>query len=242
MNLMALQTRTVEYTHNDVLLEAFMAWDDSATGPRPGVLVSHAFRGRESFECDRAVALAGMGYVGFALDLYGKGVQATTSEEAFGLMGAFTEDRVMLQSRLAACLATAQAQPEIDAQQLAAIGYCFGGLCALDMARSGLPLAGVVSFHGLLLPPGNTEDNAITTRILVEHGWDDPMVPPEQVLDFTREMSVAGADWQLHAHGNTVHAFTNPDANDAEFGTVYNADAERRSWQSLENFLGELFG
>ena len=238
---MTIQTRTVEYTHQDVLLEGYLAWDDAHSGPRPGVVVSHAFRGREDFECQRAEDLAGLGYVGFALDLYGKGVLAETTEEASALMSGFLEDRPMLQSRLLAAVSVAGEQPEVDADKLAAMGYCFGGLCVLDMARVNAPLTGVVSFHGLLIAPGNTEGAQISSRVLAEHGWDDPMVPPEQVLAFTEEMTAAGADWQLHGHGGTVHAFTNPEANDPDFGTVYNAAAHRRSWQSLENFLAELF-
>ncbi len=239
---MAIQTRTVEYTHEGDLLEALLAWDDAQAGPRPGILVSHAFRGREPYEDGRAEQLAGMGYVGFALDLYGKGVHAETKEEAFEQMGRFTGDRAFLQSRLLACVEAAAAQAEIDGDQLAAIGYCFGGLCVLDMARAGAPLAGVCSFHGILGAPDDSPGNSINARILVEHGWDDPMVPPEQVVAFAAEMTAAGADWQLHGHGGTVHAFTNPEANDPDFGTVYREEADRRSWQSLQNFLTELFG
>jgi len=238
---MAVQTRTVEYTHEGDVLEAYLAWNDTQAGPRPGVLICHAFRGREDYECSRAEQLAGLGYVGLALDLYGKGVIAREKEEAFALMRPFTENRPRLQSRLAACVETARAQEEIDAGKLVAIGYCFGGLCALDIARTGLPVAGVCGFHGILGAPGNTEGNAIKARVLVEHGWDDPMVPPEQVLAFAEEMTAAGADWELHAHGNTVHAFTNPEANDPDFGTVYREAADRRSWRSLKNFLDELF-
>jgi dienelactone hydrolase len=238
---MAIRTRSVDYQHDGTILEGLLAWDDSLPGPRPGVLVSHAFRGREDFECGKAEKLAELGYVGFALDLYGKGVKAETREQAFELMNGFTADRPRLQDRLAACVVACAAQPEVDEQRLAAIGFCFGGLCVLDMVRSGLPLTGVASFHGILGAPGNTADNAIASRILVEHGWDDPMATPEQVLAFAEEMKAAGADWQLHAHGGTVHSFTNPAANDADFGTVYNAAADRRSWQSLALFLEELF-
>jgi len=238
---MAIQTRTVEYEHEGDTLEALVAWDDAQSGPRPGILVCHAFRGREPYENGRAEQLAAMGYVGFALDLYGKGVQAETKEEAFEYMNRFTGDRELLQRRLLACVETAAAQPEIDGNNLAAIGYCFGGLCALDLARCGAAVAGVCSFHGILGAPDNTAGNHISARVLVEHGWDDPMVPPEQVVAFAEEMTGAGADWQLHGHGATVHAFTNPEANDPDFGTVYDADADRRSWQSLQNFLAELF-
>jgi dienelactone hydrolase len=238
---MTIQTRTVEYTHQDVVLEAYMAWDDALSDPRPCVIVSHAFRGREPFECQRAEDLAALGYVGFALDLYGKGVMAESVEEASALMSTFLEDRPMLQDRLLAAVAVAGEQAEVDAGRLAAMGYCFGGLCVLDLARINAPLAGVISFHGLLAAPDNTGDGPISPRVLVEHGWDDPMAPPEQVLAFAEEMTASGADWQLHGHGGTMHAFTNPEANDPDFGTVYNAAAHRRSWQSLLNFLEELF-
>ncbi len=238
---MAIQTRLIEYTHEGEVLEAFVAWDEMQSEPRPGVLVSHAFRGREEFECGRAVELAKMGYVGFALDLFGKGVQAQTTEEAFELMNRFTNDRELLHRRLAACVEVAQGQPEIDARRMAAIGYCFGGLCVLDMARTDLPLEGVCSFHGILAPPEKPTGKQVRARVLVEHGWSDPMVQPDAVIAFAEEMDAAGADWQLHGHGGAVHAFTNPDANDADFGTVYNAAADRRSWASLSNFLEELF-
>ena len=238
---MTIQTRTVDYIHQGLALEGYLAWDDSHSGPRPCVVISHAFRGREEFECQRAEDVAGLGYVGFALDLYGKGVLAETTEQASAMMAPFLEDRPLLQDRLLASVAVAGEQPEVDSDQVAAMGYCFGGLCVLDLARINAPLAGVISFHGLLVPAGNTGDAQITPRVLVEHGWDDPMVPPEQVVAFAQEMTAAGADWQLHGHGGTVHAFTNPKANDPDFGTVYNADAHRRSWQSLQNFLAEIF-
>ena len=238
---MPIQTRLIEYTHEGEVLEAFMAWDEMQAEAKPGVLVSHAFRGREEFECGRAVELAKMGYVGFALDLYGKGVIAEDTDQAFELMNRFTGDRDLLQRRLAACIDIAKGQPEIDPRRLAAIGYCFGGLCVLDMARADLPVAGVCSFHGILAPPEKPTGKDIHAKVLVEHGWSDPMVPPEQVVSFAEEMDAGGADWQLHGHGGCVHAFTNPDANDADFGTVYNQAAEQRSWASLGLFLAELF-
>jgi dienelactone hydrolase len=156
-------------------------------------------------------------------------------------MNRFTGDRDLLQRRLAACIDIAKGQPEIDPRRLAVIGYCFGGLCALDVARADLPVAGVCSFHGILSPPEKPTGKTIRAKVLVEHGWSDPMVTPEQVVAFAEEMDAAGADWQLHGHGGAVHAFTNPDADDADFGTVYHEAADRRSWQSLGLFLEELF-
>lgn len=237
---MSIQTRSIDYHHNGVLLEGLLAWDDATNGPRPAVLVSHAWAGRDEFATAKAKALAELGYVGFALDMYGKGVLGSGPEENAKLMNPFMEDRALLQGRQAAALETVRQQPEVDAGRVAAIGFCFGGLCVLDLARSGADLRGVVSFHGLLNPPGNTEGNRIKAKILALHGYDDPMGPPEQVLALADELSRGGADWQIHAYGGTVHAFTNPKANDPGFGTVYKQEADRRSWQSMGNFLAEV--
>ena len=133
------------------------------------------------------------------------------------------------------------AQDEVDGSRLAATGYCFGGLCVLDLARTGRDFRGAVSFHGLFNSPGNTGGNAINAKVLALHGWDDPMVPPESVVELASEMTAAGADWQIHAYGHTAHGFTNPKANMPDHGLFYQADADRRSWQALECFLRELF-
>lgn len=239
---MSIQTRLVEYSDGDVLLEGMLAWDDSVDEVRPGILVSHAWRGRSEFEDGKAVKLAALGYVAFALDLYGKGVHGNSVEENSALMQPFIDDRAMLQHRLLLSLGVLREQHEVDASKVAAIGYCFGGLCALDIARTGEDLAGVVSFHGLLGAPPDTGGNPIKARVLVLHGWDDPMAPPEDVLALSRELSKQGADWQLQAYGSTMHAFTNPAANDRAMGTVYNPSADRRSWVAMRNFLDELFG
>lgn len=239
---MSLNHRLIEYSDGDTVLEGRLVWDDSVAGPRPGILVAHAWAGRSDFEDDKADALAVLGYTAFAIDLYGKGVRGSSTEENAALMQPFLDDRAMLQNRLLVSLETLRAQNEVDASNTAAIGFCFGGLCVLDIARTGEDLAGVVSFHGLFPAPGNTEGNTVKARVLALHGWDDPMAPPESVIGLATEMSAMNADWQLHAHGNTMHAFTNPDANDPEMGTVYDAKADRRSWQAMTNFLDELFG
>jgi dienelactone hydrolase len=225
----------------DTVLEGFLAWDDAVDGPRPGVMVSHAWAGRGELEDGKAIALAELGFAGFALNLYGKGVQGTSTEENAALMQPFLDDREMLQQRLLLSLNTMREQPEVDAGKVAAIGFCFGGLCVLDLARTGEDLAGVVSFHGLFGSPGNTAGNTIRAKVLACHGWDDPMATPDQVLGLAEEMTGQGADWQLHAYGNTMHAFTNPEANDPGFGTVYNERADRRSWAAMTNFLNEIF-
>jgi len=239
---LSIETRTIDYLDGDVVLEGLLAWDSAAKGPRPGVMVSHAWAGRSALEDGKAVALAELGYTGFALNLYGKGVLGGSTDENAALMQPFLDDRVMLQKRMLISLNTLREQPEVDASQVAAIGFCFGGLCVLDLARTGEDLAGVVSFHGLFGSPGNTADNEIRAKVLALHGWDDPMSPPDQVVGLAVELSGQKADWQLHAYGNTMHAFTNPEANDPDFGTVYNAVADKRSWTAMSNFLAELFG
>ena len=218
-----------------------MAWDDSSRDTRPAVLISHAWAGRGELEEHRAEQLAELGYVGFALDMYGKDKRGASKEENAALMQPLIDDRTVLQRRMNLALDVCRKQKEVDANRVAAMGFCFGGLCALDLARTGAEVAGVASFHGLFSPPGNTDGNQISAKVLVLHGWDDPMAKPDQVLALAEELSAMGADWQIHAYGDTVHAFTNPAADDPDFGTVYDADADRRSWQSLQLFLAEIF-
>lgn len=236
-----IQERLIEYEHDGALLEGFLAYDDAQAGSRPAVMIAHAWAGRGEFECDKARALAKLGYAGFAADVYGKGVLGKDREENANRMQVFLDDRAKLQSRLSAALAAMKAQPEADASQVAAMGFCFGGLCVLDLARSGEDLKGVVSFHGLLGAPDGMTGADIKAKVLVLHGHDDPMAQVDAVVALEKELTAAGADWQIHVYGNTLHAFTNPAANDPDFGTVYDAAAERRSWQAMRNFLDELF-
>jgi dienelactone hydrolase len=238
---MTIQTRTIDYRDGDTELQGYFAWDDAIDEKRPGVMVSHAWRGRTDFENTKAEDLAKLGYVGFALDLYGKGVRGNSVEENSALMQPFLDDRQMLQNRLQVSLEAMKNQEEVDATRSAAIGFCFGGLCMLDLARINADVNGVVSFHGLFGTPGNTAGNKTEVKVLVSHGWDDPMATPDQVVSLGKELSGLGADWQIHSYGNTMHAFTNPEANDADFGTVYQPDADRRSWNTMQNFLSEIF-
>ena len=238
---MTIQTRHVDYRDGDVHLQAYVAWDAAAEGQRPGVMISHAWAGRSDFENGKAEELAKLGYVGCALDLYGKGVLGNSTEENSALMQPFLDDREMLQGRLQIALNVLKDLEEVDASRVAAIGFCLGGLCVLDLARTGADLSGVVSFHGLFGSPGNTAGNKVKAKVLALHGWDDPMATPDQVVSLAEELTSMGADWQIHGYGNTMHAFTNPNANDPGFGTVYSADADRRSWNALRNFLSEVF-
>ena len=236
-----IQERLVEYEHAGANLEGFLACGDIEDGTKPAVLVVHAWGGRGQFECDKASALAELGYVGFAADLYGKGVLGNSVEENAGLMQPFLDDRAMLQSRLTTALETLKSQPEVDNGRIAAIGYCFGGLCVLDLARIGTDISGVASFHGLFGAPGNTAGTKIKAKVLALHGHEDPMVPVDAVVALEKELTEAGADWQIHVYGNALHAFTNPEANNPDLGAIYDRSADKRSWQTLLNFLDELF-
>jgi dienelactone hydrolase len=238
---MAIVANCVDYLDDGEVLEGFFAYDDALSGRRPVVLIHHAWAGRDEFVADKARKLAELGYLGFAADIYGKGVHGKSPEENGRLMQPFMEDRQLLQKRLLAALANVKLLPWTDDKRIAAMGFCFGGLCALDLARTGVDIAGVISFHGLLIPPANLSQPKIKAKVLVLHGHDDPMVPVDQVNALQSELTAAGADWQVHAYGNTMHAFTNPVANDPAFGTVYQANADRRSWQAAQNFLAEIF-
>ena len=238
---MTIQTRTIDYQDGDIDLQGYLAWDDAVEGKRPGVMISHAWAGRSDFENGKAEALAKLGYVGFALDNFGSGILGTNTEENSALIQPFLDDRAMLQGRMQIALEVLKGLDEVDASRVAAIGFCFGGLCVLDLARIGTDIRGVVSFHGLFGSPGNTAGNKIRAKVLALHGWDDPMAPPDQVISLAEELSGMGADWQIHGYGNTLHAFTNPQANDPEFGIVYSPDADRRSWNAMQDFLTEIF-
>jgi len=237
-----MHTELIEYHDGEIQLEAYVAWDDSIAGPRPGVLVAHDWTGRRDFATDKADEMAALGYVGFALDMYGKGVFGSDGdvEGNSALMGPLAGDRTALRARMTSALETLKGLDVVDSLKVGAMGYCFGGMCVLELARAGADVGGVISIHGIFTP-GDVPNNAITARVLCLHGQDDPMVPPEQVLDFENEMSAAGADWQMHAYGGTMHAFTNPDANDPGFGAVYNPVADRRATQSIRNFWEEIF-
>ena len=238
---MAAQTRLVEYRDAELLCQGLLAWDDAHSGPRPAVAIAHTWGGRSDFEAGRAKALAELGYLGFALDLYGGGRQGGSPEANAELMQPLLGDRALLQRRMTAGIAALRKLPKADPERIAAIGYCFGGLCVLDLARTGADIRGVASFHGLFDPPGNTLGKRIRAKVLCLHGYEDPMAKPETMLQLATELTEAGADWQLHAYGHTLHAFTRPGANDPERGIRYDANAERRSWRALEDFLDEIF-
>ena len=236
-----LHTEPIEYKHGDVVLEGYLAYDDSTQDKRPGVLVVHEWTGHNPYVRKRAEQLAGLGYVAFALDMYGKGVQAKDAKEAAQLASTYKNDRKLMRARANAGLDVLRKQPLVDTERLAAIGYCFGGTTVLELARGGADLAGVVSFHGDLATPTPEDARNIKGKVLALHGADDPFVPPAVVAAFEEEMRKGAVDWQLVKYGGAVHSFTNPGAgNDNSRGAAYNEKADHRSWEAMKVFFAEI--
>lgn len=236
-----MRTSNHSYHHESQVLQGYLAYDDEIDTPRPAVLVIHDWSGRNEFACQKAEMLAKAGYIGFAVDMYGQGRIGESTEEKQALMMPLANDRILLRARIRAALDAVAALEFVDRQRIAVMGFCFGGLCAFDLARSGADIVGAVSFHGLLNKPQDLPNQSIKAKILALHGYNDPMVTPADVNAFCQEMTEAGADWQMHMYGNTQHAFTNPQAHDQQLGLMYNAEAARRSYQALIDFLEEVF-
>lgn len=231
-------TETLDYNVNDKTFEAFIAKPDGS-GVRPVVFICHAWAGRDDFANSIACRMAELGYIGVALDVYGKGILGDTVDEKMALMQPLLDTRAELQLRLKTGVEQVQALDFVDSNNLAAVGFCFGGLCVLDMARVGLNLKAVVSVHGLFGKPNNLSNYKISSKVLALHGHLDPMVTPVDVDSFMQELDGAEADWQINTYGKALHAFTNPEANDHNLGTVYNSDVAQRAWFAIDNFLAK---
>jgi len=237
-----IETHEIEYQDGSQRLCGFLAYDANVKGPRPAVIIAHTWEGRGATMLTQARRIAALGYVAFALDIYGDARVGANPEECQRLMEPFLDDRQLLQGRVLAALAVVKKLEQVDSANIAAIGYCFGGLCVLDLARSGADVAGVVSFHGLLIPADISLPSRITAKVLVLHGREDPMVPTEQVAAFEAEMTEKQADWQFHTYGHAMHGFTSPLANKPELGLQYDKNADRRSWRAMSDFLQEVLG
>jgi len=220
--------------------ESAIAYDDAAGDPRPGVLVLPNVLGRKEFDDLKAEALARLGYVGLSVDLFGQGKRPSPDNRT-EYMDVLNADRPLLRDRLHSALALLKAAPQVDASQTAAIGFCFGGKCALDLARSGADLLGVVSFHGVYDRPPYENVTPIKPKVLVLHGWRDPIAPPDATVALGEELSRGSADWQIHMYGEAGHAFADPSASAPERGVFYESKADRRSWRAMEDFLAEIF-
>ena len=238
----AVQVEAIAYKDGDTVLEGYLAYDDAVKSPQPLVLVVHEWWGLNDYAKGRARQLAQLGYVAFAVDMYGKGVLAKDAKSAGALAGKLRSDRPAMRKRILAGLDAVKSNPRVDANRIAAIGYCFGGTTVLELARSGANIAGVVSFHGGLDAPKPAEGDSIKCKVLALSGADDRSVPPAQVAAFSDEMRQAKADYQIVLYGGAVHAFTNPaSGNDPSTNVAYNAAADRRSWQAMRDFFTELF-
>ncbi len=238
----AVRTEAVNYKQGDAVLEGHLAWDDAAKGKRPGVLVVHEWWGRNRYADKRAEQLAALGYVALAVDMYGKGIVTEDAARAGELSGQFKKDPALLRARITKALEVLKADKRVDPAKIAAIGYCFGGTTVLELARSGAPVLGVVSFHGGLQTANPDDAKNIKGRVLVLAGGDDPFVPPPQVNAFEDEMRNAGVDWELNLYGGAMHAFSNPEVDKYKLnGAVYNRKADHRSWEAMKRFLAEIF-
>ena len=241
--LAAVQSKEITYKQGDTELQGFVAWDDAWKDKRPGVLVVHEWWGHNQHARNQALRLAKDGYVGFALDMYGKGKVAKHPEDAQAFMAEATKDKAILVERFEAALACLKGDPHVDPERIGAIGYCFGGGVALDMARRGEDLDAVVTFHASLATDQRAKPGAVKARILVNNGADDVMVGPDVVEAFRKEMTDAGARWELVNYPGAKHSFTNPDADKAGMPQLaYDAKADRRSWKAMLQVFRETWG
>ena len=237
-----MTAETIAYNDGDVSLQGFLAFDDAVSGRRPGVLIMPEAFGLGANAKARAAQLATLGYVALAGDPYGEGREFTDLQAAMQVAGALMADPAKFRARARAGIDKLASLPQVDPTRLAAMGYCMGGTFALELARDGTPLRGVVSFHGGLQTQRPAAAGQIKAKVLVCHGADDPMIQTPQVNAFVEEMTQAGADWQLVSYGGTVHSFTNPQADGTMLpGIKYNAQSDARSWQAMRNFFAEVF-
>lgn len=241
--LAAVQTKEIDYRQGETPLQGFLAWDDASKSPRPGVLVVHEWWGHNEHARQQARRLAEAGYVGFALDLFGKGKVTTHPKDAETFLTEAAKDPAALIARFNAALDLLKRDPKVDPQKIGAIGYCFGGGVVLDQARSGADLDAVASFHGMLGSKTPARKGQVKARILVLTGADDPMAPPQQVEAFRNEMTAAGAKFDVVSYPGARHGFTNPQADKAGMDALaYNAEADKKSWAAFLAMLKQVFG
>ena len=239
---MTIRRRTLVYDGPGGPFEGVFAWDDAQEGARPGVLVVPNVLGQKEADNGKAEDLARLGYAALACDVFGQGRRAQPGADQSRYMDELNADRALLRNRLDASLGALKEQGEVDPARTAAIGFCFGGKCVLDMARAGLDVRGGVSFHGVYDRPDDGPVAPIAMKLLVCHGWDDPLGPPDRLVALGGELTAAGADWQVHAYGHAGHAFTDESRRGSTApGIAYDERADRRSWQAMRYFLDELF-
>lgn len=240
-----IKGETVEYTSNGTTLKGYLAYDDSIEGKRPGVLVVHEWWGLDDYAKKRADMLAKLGYTALALDMFGEGKTADHPSDAQKFTSETMSNMAVAEGRFNAALEFLEKQPTVDPEEIAAIGYCFGGGVLLHMARTGVDLDGIASFHGSLGTEQKASPGRIKAKILVLTGADDPYIKPEQVEEFRKEMDAAGADYEVIVYPGATHSFTNPAADEVgkkfNLPVAYNEKADKESWAEMEEFLKEVF-
>lgn len=241
----AIVTKETSYEADGQKYVAYIAYDDAIKDKRPGVLVVHEWWGHTPYVRKRAEMLAKMGYVGMALDMYGDGKTASHPKDAGGFAQAAMADFPKAKRRFEAARALLARQPQTDARHIAAIGYCFGGSVVLNMARAGEDLDAVASFHGALATTQPAEPGGVKAKVFVANGATDPMIKPEDVLNFHEEMRAAGVEFTYLEYPGVKHSFTNPDADrfGKEFNMplAYDAHADAHSWAMMKTFLDQAF-
>ena len=234
-------SQPLSYMHDGATLEGYLAYDDAVSGKAPGILVVHEWWGLNDYVRSRAEELARMGYVAFALDMYGKGKSTEHPDQAAAWMKEINANMDQWLKRAMAGLQVLKKQPQVDTARLAAIGYCFGGATVQVLAYGGADLKGVVSFHGSLIPPSAEQAGRARAKILICHGAQDPMNAPETLTTYVNAMNASSIDWQLIVYGGTRHSFTNPDADKRGMAALaYNPSADKRSWQHMTYFFNEI--
>lgn len=241
---MTVRSSMIPYEADGLAMEGHLYLDDSIEGARPGVLVFPEGFGLSEHAKSRAERLAGLGYAALACDLYGQGKVHDVLEDVMALIGPLRADPTGTRARASAGLAQLVARPEVDASRIVAIGYCFGGTMALELARSGARVAGVVGFHSGLATARPEDAKRISGKVLVCIGADDPGILPEERAAFEAEMRAGGVDWRMHLYGGVVHGFTNRDADKRGMPEFlrYDAGADARSWDEMMSFFGEVLG
>lgn len=241
----AVSGHELNYVAGDTLLRGYLAVNETVEGKRPGVLVVHEWWGLNEYARERARMLAEMGYTALAVDMYGDGKTAQHPAEAGQFATEVRKNLPIAKDRFAAALEMLKQQPSVDPDQIAAIGYCFGGAVVLEMARAGLDLDGVASFHGSLTTENPAQTGKIKARILVLNGADDPMITAEDIATFKAEMDGAGAAYRFINYTGATHSFTSPGADELgkkfNLPLAYNAEADAASWQALQEFFKEIF-
>lgn len=236
-----IKTKKITYQHAGTELEGVLAWDDSKSSPRPGILVVHEWWGLNDYAKSRAKQLAEMGYVAFALDMYGQGKVTNHPAQAGEWAGQIRENTDAWKARALAGLEILKQQPYVDNSKLAAIGYCFGGSTVLQLGYANVGLKGVASFHGALTPPSEEGDD-IATKILICHGANDAFISEDSAQTIRQALTKRNADWQMIYYANARHGFTNPNAGDYGLDNLkYDKAADERSWEAMDEFFEELF-